>query len=546
MRVELVFASYHQTEQVMDKQKIRDKSSVDNSGVYLLEKGKRGILNVLFGRTMLIILLLAAQVLLLFQVARSFRLFQYIYAAQQALNVVFILHQVNRDTEPTIKPTWILLVVLLPPVGLMLYLFVETDWGHRVLNRRLSRLIEETSAMLPDRSEIRREIIRKNPELASLSDYLWYQGNFDTYENTEVEYLPSGEASLEAMLRELDKAEKFIFMEFFIIDEGEMWGRILKKLEEKIAEGVEVRVLYDGTCALFRLPYRYPRMLAQLGVKCKMFSPLRPMMSTHYNNRDHRKILVVDGKVAFTGGVNLADEYINKKQLFGHWKDVSLLLRGDAVEAFTLMFLQMWNIDERWDDFSRYLNVGDVGMKARGCVLPFGDSPLDDERVGEMVYMDIINRAQRYVHIMTPYLILDNEMITALTFAAKRGVEVAIILPHIPDKKYAFALAKTHYRQLLRAGVRILEYTPGFVHAKVFVSDDVKAVVGTINMDYRSLYLHFECAACLYDCPAVADVEADFIETAAKCQAVRLEDLKREKLTIRLLGWLMKVLAPLM
>ena len=406
----------------MDKQKIRDKSSQDNANILLLEKGKRGALNVVFGRTMLIVVLLAVQFLLLFEVFRSLRFVKYIYAVQQALNVVFILHMVNRPSVPETKMSWILLVVLVPPVGVFLYLFVEMDWGHRVLNRRLSTLIEETGALLPRNPALAEKIAREAPELNGIARYTWEHGFYPPYENTEVEYLPSGEAALEAILRELDRAEQFIFLEFFIIDEGEMWGRVLKKLEEKAAAGVEVRVLYDGTCAIFRLPYRYPKMMEQLGIQCKMFSPLRPLVSTHYNNRDHRKILVVDGKVALTGGVNLADEYINKKQLFGHWKDNALLLRGEAVRSFTLMFLQMWNIDQQGESFARYLSVSESVPGAPGYVLPYADSPLDDERVGEMVYLDILNRASRYVHIMTPYLILDREMITALTFAAKRGV----------------------------------------------------------------------------------------------------------------------------
>ena len=529
----------------MDKQEIRDRSSQDNSKILLLEKSKRGALNVLFGRTMVIVVLLIVQFLLMFYAFRSLQYIQYIYVALQVLYVALILHLVNKPSNPSIKITWILLVVLAPPVGVFLYLFVEMDWGHRVLNRRLGQLMKETESLMPDRTEYRRALSKECPPLGSLARYIHAHGGYEPYGNTEAEYLPTGEDALEAMLREIDRAERFIFMEFFIIDEGEMWGRVLRKLEEKIEQGVEVRVLYDGTCAIFRLPYRYPKMLETLGIKCKMFSPLRPLVSTHYNNRDHRKILIVDGKVAFTGGVNLADEYINKKKLFGHWKDNALLLRGEAVQSFTLMFLQMWNIDERSDDFPKYLSVVEPVSGALGCVLPYGDSPLDDERVGEMVYLDILNRAQRYVHIMTPYLILDNEMITALTFAAKRGVDVAIMLPHIPDKKYAFALAKTHYRELLEAGVRILEYTPGFIHSKVFVSDDIRAVVGTINLDYRSLYLHFECAAHLYNMPAVQAVEKDFRRTEGRCQEIHLEDLRKGVFT-RAVGWLLKVLAPLM
>lgn len=526
----------------------RSHGSQDSEVRLLVQRGKRGILNIIFGRTMLMLLMLGAQIALLAALFSSLSSWMpYYYGFLLVLYAVLVLHLVNKPSEPYTKITWILLVVLAPAVGVALYTFVELEIGHRVLNRRLSALMEETAVFLPKRLELPDGMAQAAPELEGLTRYTWQHGRYSACGNTKVDYLSSGESSMEAMLADLQRARDFIFMEFFIIDEGSMWGRVLKILEEKVKQGVEVRVMYDGTCALFRLPYRYPKMLEKLGIRCKMFSPIRPMISAHYNNRDHRKILVIDGRVAYTGGVNLADEYINIGSRFGHWKDVSIRLEGEAVRSYTLMFMQMWNVDESGDDFARYLDVP-VGAPAtaKGWVLPYGDSPLDNERVGEMVYMDILSRAQRYVHIMTPYLILDSEMLSALCFAAKRGVDAAIILPHIPDKKYAFALAKTHYRELLEAGVRIYEYTPGFVHAKTFVSDDCKAVVGTINLDYRSLYLHFECAAYLRDMPAVLDVEKDFERTRAKSQEVRMEDLKRIPLTTRLVGWLLKVFAPVM
>ncbi len=533
-----------------EREKIRARSGHESDERRLVQKGKRGILNVIFGRTMLVVLMLAAQIALLAVLFSSLKDWMpYYYGFVLVLYGGLILHLVNKSSEPITKITWILLVVLAPAVGVALYLFVELDIGHRVLNRRLSELMKETSVFLPDAPTLPEGAAEAAEELEGLASYAWnHGGKCSVYANTDVRYLSSGEVSMEAMLEDLRAARDFIFLEFFIIDEGVMWGRVLKILEEKLKQGVEVRVMYDGTCAIFRLPYRYPEMLKKLGIPCKMFDPIRPMISTHYNNRDHRKILVIDGKVAYTGGVNLADEYINRGSRFGHWKDVSIRLEGEAVRSFTLMFLQMWNVNESGDNFARYLDAprGGWSVDAPGWVLPYGDSPLDNERVGEMVYMDILNRARRYVHIMTPYLILDSEMLTALTFAAKRGVDVSIILPHIPDKKYAFALAKTHYRELLEAGVRIFEYTPGFVHAKTFCSDDCKAVVGTINLDWRSLYLHFECAAYLRDMPAVMDVERDFQDTLAKCQEVRMEDLKSISLSYRVAGWLLKVFAPVM
>ena len=325
-----------------------------------------------------------------------------------------------------------------------------------------------------------------------------------------------------------------------------MWGRILEILARKAAEGVEVRVMYDGTCEFALLPHGYSDELKKLGIQCKVFAPMSPFVSTHYNYRDHRKILVVDGKVAFTGGINLADEYINRIERFGHWKDTAVMVRGAAVKNFTLMFLQMWSIDEKTLDFDHYLAPKTEVPEAGGYVIPYGDCPLDADKVGERVYMDILNRACRYVHIMSPYLILDGEMEAALKFAAERGVEVVLILPGIPDKKVPYALAKTHYRSLLDSGVKIYEYEPGFVHAKVFVSDDREAVVGTINLDYRSLYHHFECGTYMYKTACIDEVEQDIQDTLQKCRTVTEETIRQEPWIRRLAGFVLKPLATLL
>ena len=287
--------------------------------------------------------------------------------------------------------------------------------------------------------------------------------------------------------------------------------------------------MIDGFCEFTTLSHNYPEKLKHLGIKCKLFAPLTPFVSTHYNYRDHRKILVIDGHTAFTGGVNLADEYINHKKKHGHWKDTAVMVKGQAAQSFALMFLEMWGIEEKELEFDRFLSetaVSRKGKKSPGYVMPYGDCPLDEDRVGERVYMDILNRAHKYVHIMTPYLILDNEMITTLTRVAKSGIEVVIIMPHIPDKWYAFVLAQTYYQELIESGVQIYEYTPGFVHAKVFVSDDDTATVGTINLDYRSLYLHFECGVYLYKTSSVMEVKKDALETFEKCIPVTRDMLK--------------------
>ena len=316
---------------------------------------------------------------------------------------------------------------------------------------------------------------------------------------------------------------------------------------EKAAAGVDVRVMYDGMCEMNQLPPDYYKRLAAHGIRAKPFAPIKPLVSSHYNYRDHRKILVVDGEVAFTGGVNLADEYINRVERFGHWKDVAVRLRGGAAKSFLLLFLQMWNIDEPEAEFDRWLQKPAVPSPApSGWVMPYGDCPLDGDKVGETVYIDMLYRATDYVHIMTPYLILDDELQTALKFAAERGVDVKLILPGIPDKKIAYSLAKTHYRTLTESGVQIFEYTPGFVHAKVCISDEEKAVVGTINLDYRSLYHHFECAAYLFRCGCIPRIEQDFLETLAKCRPVTEETIRATPAGYKILGSLLKFIAPLM
>ena len=351
-------------------------------------------------------------------------------------------------------------------------------------------------------------------------------------------------SSLAAEIHSASSGASTSDLSFIFLVARYMWGSILKILADKAAQGVDVRVMYDGMCEVSLLPHDYPKRMAKLGIKCKPFTPISPFISTQYNYRDHRKILVIDDKVAFNGGVNLADEYINKIERFGHWKDTALMLSGEAVQSFTLMFLQMWNIDEKepqWDEF-----LAPEKAQTDGFVMPFGDCPLDDDKVGEMVYMDILNRVRNYVHITTPYLILDNELETALKFAAQRGVDVKIILPSIPDKKTAYALAKTHYMSLTKAGVKTYEYTPGFVHAKVFVSDDEKAVVGAINLDYRSLYHHFECATYLFQTGCITQIEDDFESTLAKCREVTADTIKKEKLRMKMLGGFMKLIAPLM
>ena len=526
------------------------QNPMKSGGLQLLkEKGKRGLLRILFSRSGLVTALLLLNLLFLYSL--RVWIFQLIPVEIVGLfQIIFVLtmtiYLLNSDMDPTSKITWLALISLAPTVGAPLYFYIQADLGHRMLKKRMESLLWKTCSLLTQRSSTYERLAEENPQEVSLCSYLKKAGSHPVYDQCQLSYFPSGEAKFEELKRQLEKAKRFIFMEYFIVDEGRMWGELLEILARKARQGVDVRVMYDGSCEFSTLPRDYPQRLKKLGIQCRVFSPATPLVSTHYNYRDHRKITVIDGQVAFTGGVNLADEYINEKEKHGHWKDAALMLRGEAVRSFTLMFLQMWNVNERSPEFSRYLLAHSPRFAhEKGFVVPFGDCPLDEYRVGERVYMDILNRATRYVHIMSPYLILDGELEAALCFAARRGVDVKLILPGIPDKEVPYALAKTYYKVLMDAGVKIYEYEPGFVHSKVFVSDDLRGVVGTINLDYRSLYHHFECAAYLYRCDCLADMEADFQKTLEDCRLVTADALKHRPLKQKLCGWLMKVIAPL-
>ena len=524
------------------------KKDYKNKGLRLLKKGQKGIAHAIFSRFGLILLLLFIQVQILFDIFQWFEDFlPHVMGGRVLFMVVMVLYLLNSRLNPTAKITWLIVIMLLPVFGVLLFLYTQSNIGHRALKKWVNDIIAQTKTSIPQKKEVMERFADENPGAASLARYMHRSGCFPVYEKTAVTYFPLGEDKFQEMLVQLEAAEHFIFMEYFIVDEGVMWGSVLEILAKKAAQGVDVRMMYDGTCEFSLLPHDYPKRLRKLGIQCKVFAPVAPFISTHYNYRDHRKILVIDGQTAFTGGVNLADEYINQKERFGHWKDTAVMLKGEAVKSFTLMFLQMWDMDEKKKEYDRFLNFPfEPDQSAKGWVIPYGDCPLDNDKLGERVYMDILNRSLHYVHIMSPYLILDGETETALKFAAERGVEVILILPGIPDKAVPYALARTHYPSLLEAGVKIYEYTPGFVHAKVFVSDDKEAVVGTINLDYRSLYHHFECAAYLYETDCIMDIEKDFQKTLTACRMVTTETVRKESLKVKMTGYLMKAVAPLM
>lgn len=512
------------------------------------------IFRVVFGRTFIVLLSVLFQALFFFLIVQ--KLSENIivsYSITTVLTTIVVLIIINDKSNPSFKLAWVIPVLVFPVFGTMMYIFMKIQLDSFLFNKKLSSIIEKTRFHFKQNDKVLKELAAENIGESNIAEYMDKFGGYPVYKDTTAKYFPVGEEKFRVLKQELMKAKEFIFMEYFIIERGYMWNAILDILMQKVEEGVEVRVMYDGMCSLVLLPYSYPKTLSKLGIKCKMFSPIRPALSSIQNNRDHRKIVVIDGHTAFTGGINLADEYINKVERFGHWKDTAIMLKGEAVNSFTMMFLQNWNIDERAeDDYEEYLRydfteiITAENNDVSGYFMPYSDSPLDKENVGQNVYMDILYRAKKYVHIMTPYLILDNEMTTSLTYAAKRGVETIIIMPHIPDKQYAYLLARTYYPELIEAGVKIYEYTPGFIHAKVFVSDDDRAVVGSINLDYRSLFLHFECAAYCYKNSVVGDVETDFKQTLKKCQQITADDCKKYNRLKLLAGRCLRLVAPLM
>ncbi len=508
------------------------------------------LFQLLFHRVVLVGLAILAQLaILLVMLLRFQEYFVYFYAISITVSVAAVLYIINNRSNPAYKIAWIIPILLVPVFGGIFYLMLGGNQVSRREQRRLMEMgknIEGIHQISPSRDV---DLKKESADAYNQSEYIRRITGAPPYQNTSVEYLPLGEIKFARMLEELEKAEHYIFLEYFIIQEGRMWDPILEVLERKAKAGLDVRVMYDDLGCMMTLPPHYKRVLEEKGIRCCVFNPFVPVLSSRLNNRDHRKICVIDGHTGFTGGINLADEYINAYPKHGHWKDTAVLLRGDAVWSLTLMFLSLWDyVRGTRDDYALYhpRRYQREPVASDGVVQPYTDSPLDDEAVGETVYLNLINKADRYVYITTPYLIISSEMITALATAAKSGLDVRIITPHVADKWYVHAVTRAYYEVLIEAGVRIYEYTPGFIHAKTFTVDDEYGVVGTINLDFRSLYLHFECAAWLYRCSCIPKMREDFMQTLAVSQEVTLEECRGVGLVTRVVRSVLRVFAPLM
>ena len=485
------------------------------------------LLKKVFSRTVVTALLIVIQVAWL--AALLLRLGNSLPAIQTVLRIlslVAILFVIKSDMNPSYKIGWILLIAVLPILGGLMYVIFGNKRPTKYMREMLRAQLEKSAEYLDTQESITGEL---DGGAAGLFKYLEGSAGYPTAKNTTVRYYRVGEEMYADLLPELEKAEKFIFLEYFIIRPGEMWDGVLEILKRKAAAGVDVRIIYDDMGCIDILPANYNATLEGWGIRTMAFNRFVPAVRLVMNNRDHRKITVIDGKVGFTGGINISDEYINVKERFGHWKDTGLMLKGPGVFNLTLMFLEMWNaFNKDGDGYAEFIpdSFEECGSADDGYVLSFSDSPLDNESVGESVYTDMLYQAKDYIYITTPYLAIDSELQTALCMAAKRGVDVRMITPGIPDKKLVYRLTRSYYPTLLRAGVKIYEYTPGFIHAKSFVCDDKLCVVGTINMDYRSLYLHFECGTLMYNNPEIKQVKKDDLDTMEKCRKVELSDMK--------------------
>jgi len=505
-------------------------------------------LRILFRRRMLVILLLLMQIAMLtaFIISRS-RTSQLIHAILTVLSVLAVLYVMAHEERGSYRTLWVFLILSFPLFGGLMYLS-RLQFPTRKMEELLQRAERKAAPLYDLPGNGYGEAKNRTGDAFPQVRYLQNSAGFPVYDQTETKYFPLGERMYESLLEELEKAEHYIFLEFFIVREGLMWNSILEILKRKAAQGVKVRLIYDDLGCFFLLPHGYAGQLERDGIECSVFNPFRPFLTTIQNNRDHRKIVVIDGRTAFTGGVNLSDEYINAVDRFGHWKDSGIMLRGKAAWSFTLLFLQMWELCRRCDeDYSAYYPWKDspCPVPSDGLVQPYADRPVDRENVCENVYMQIICQARDYVYINTPYLILDDNMLSALCLAAKRGVDVRIVTPQRWDKRLVHMTTRSFYRTLLRAGVRVYEYSPGFLHAKSFVSDDHIAVVGTANLDFRSLYLHFECGVWLWDTAAIPQARQDFLETLEKCRPVT-EELCDHGLLTRCFQDILRLFAPLM
>lgn len=509
----------------------------------------RKVLKLLFSQFAIVSFLLVLQIILLAWFILSLsQYFIFIDLFLKLISIVAVIIIMNRHSNPVYKLAWVIPILLFPLLGGLFYLFIMGQTHTAVFFKKLQSLSDKLTKPYPQDEAVLSEIEKEFPKRASLVRYINRATGLCAHRAEDAEYFETGEKFYTSLLHTLEKAEKYIFLEFFILNDGKMWQSVLDILKRKAAQGVDVRIMYDGMGSLVLLPKSFPSQIRALGIKCKVFGPFVPFLSALQNNRDHRKICVIDGKVAYTGGANISDEYINADGRSSVWKDMCVKVGGEAAFSFTIMFLKLWahvnketvNIEAFKPEAKESPSLND------GYLIAYDDIPLDNYQTGECVYLDVINKAEKYVYITTPYLILDHEMVVALKNASLGGIDIKIICPYVTDHWYARAVAYSYYKELTENGIEIYEYSPGFIHGKTFCSDDSVAVVGSINLDYRSLFLHFECACAFMGGSVVKNVRDDFKRTLTECRRITMKDFEKMSFVKKLLGAVLRIFAPLM
>ena len=511
------------------------------------EKARTFFQRFIYGRTILTFLMLLAQIVLIIFLCVKLQAYKFYFISSIALSLSAMIFLSNTKGKNEFKLAWIVPIIIFPLFGVVAYILYHINFDGLLIKKKVEK-VKAYSKKYTKSSEKVQKVIEKYPEISDLQTYFYKTCSLVPYENNKISYYSCGEEFFPDFCKEISKAKKFIFIEFFIIALDESWATVLDLLEKKVQEGVEVRVIFDGFGSIMASYSNYQKYLAEQGIKTLVFSPIVPVLSTRQNNRDHRKIVVVDGKVAFTGGLNIKNEYFNHgKNRFPYWKDNAVRIEGESANSFTNMFLQIWNAGKKTaEDFSPYFVKQTKKKNADNVVIPYDDNAFNDKDIAESVYLYLIGNAKKYIHITTPYLLLDNNLREALIFAANRGVEVSIMLPSKPDHLLTFCVGKTFLPELLAQGINIYIYERGFLHAKTFICDDKMATVGSVNLDYRSLYLHFECGAFIYDKDLVPQIEKDFLESENYCQKMKLADYKKIPFFTRFFGRIFRIFAPLL
>ncbi len=519
----------------MDKQTVEGKSSVKN-----------GVRRLFF-----VVLAIILEIVFVLVIAVWFNNYaNWITTVTHLAALALVLLIYSQHRSASIKMPWIMLIMAMPLLGVVLYVLIGLNAYTGAMKRRYEEIDRQLLPRLIHSDEHRAELKEKDPAYSKLSEYLDHYSGYPLYKNTDVRYYSEAYMGLDAQVADMRKAKDFIFMEYHAIEDAEAFHRIEEVLVKKVKEGVEVRIFYDDVGSIGFITTDFVKRMEEKGIRCRVFNPFLPGLNMFLNNRDHRKITVIDGRVAFTGGYNLANEYFNLTHPYGYWKDTGIRLEGDAVRSLTITFLEMWNAikgnDINDENYEQYLKKYDYRAKGDGFVQPYADLPLDKEHVGENVYANMASGAKNYVYYVTPYLIITDEMNYTLGLAAKSGVDVRIITPGIPDKKTIYALTRSYYAQLVQSGVRIYEYSPGFCHCKMSVADDRTATCGTINLDYRSLYHHFENGCVIYHDPSVMEIKKDFEDMLSQSREVTERYRSGRSRFMRMGQLILRLFAPLL